>query len=161
MQLATRVPANVPTGAHRCFDVSVATEGLGDLVRSELAFLLDAHGFVVLREDEHIVELESPTLFAQVVWDPRGEVGVNIRRRGVERFGDARYGQWSYFGMVGRASVQRLLQLAAERLRAEPRVLQADDEFFDALAREQHGTAREWTAYYSGKGPRPRRGHLP
>ena len=175
----TNVPTNVPAlinfadtrprerphgrlkGAHGCFDVSVATEALGDLVRSELTFLLDEHDFAVLREDEYIVELESPTLCAQVVWDPRGEVDVNVRRRGVERFGDARYGQWSYVGMVGRASVPRLLQLAGERLRAEPRVLQADDDYFDQLAVEQRQEAQEWTAYYSRKGPRPRRGQLP
>jgi hypothetical protein len=41
--------------------------------------------------------------------------------------------------------------------RAEPAVLAADTRFYEELAAGQEKQSAEWTAYYSGKGPRPRR----
>ena len=63
--------------------------------------------------------------------------------------------------MVGTASTERLLEIAADRLKNEPAVLRADPEFFESLTADQTRLSREWTAYYEGKGPRPRTGKLP
>jgi hypothetical protein len=133
---------------------------LRDAVARHLSFLVNDHGFRVTQESDHLIELESESLTAQAIWDPRGEVVLKVRRR-VSPAADDGYGTWSHLGMVGRADVDRLIELAAEQLVAEPAVLQADDSFFDALVVEQRRIAKEWTAYYSGDGPRPRRGKLP
>jgi hypothetical protein len=66
-------------------------------------------------------------------------------------------GMWSFTGMAGRASLERLLELAGEAMRAESAVLEDDTGFYERLAAEQEKDSAERTAYYSGKGPRPRR----
>jgi hypothetical protein len=139
----------------------IADGGFPAEVARELGFLTAEHGLRATRESEYIVEMESPSLWAQAVWDPRGEVVVHVRRLGVAPFGDAHYGEWTYSGMTGRATRARLLELAVERLKAEPAVLSGDPEFYDQLARDQHRQAVEWTAYYARKGPRPSHGPLP
>jgi hypothetical protein len=118
--------------------------------------LLSEYGFRVTEASEYVVLLETPALCVQAAWDPRGEVSVDVFRRG---HGDA--GRWSFNGMAGRASVERLLELAGEAVRAEPAILTADPEFYERLAAEQKNKSEEWTAYYSGKGPHPRPGKLP
>lgn len=127
-----------------------------DAVTSKLAFLLSEYGFRVTEASEHIVLLETPALCVQAAWDPRGEVAVNVFQRGQR---DA--GMWSFNGMVGRASVERLLELAGDAMRAEPAILEADPGFYERLATEQKKKSAEWTAYHSGTGPRPRSGKLP
>jgi hypothetical protein len=64
---------------------------------------------------------------------------------------------WTCSGMVGTASVERLLELASEAMRAEPTVLRADARFYDKLAVEQAKESAERTKCYSGRGRRPRR----
>lgn len=59
---------------------------------------------------------------------------------------------WSYSGMVGRASVSRLLELALAEMQAEPAVLRGDINFYGELAERQSACSQEWTAYYSGRG---------
>src|SRR5450755_4940053 len=102
-----------------------------NVVAHKLAFLISEHGFQVTEVSEHVVLLENTALSVQAVWDPRGEVAVNVFRRGQRDTG-----MWSYNGMVGKASVGRLLELAGEAIRAEPSVLQADTTFYDNLAVE-------------------------
>src|SRR5579864_5981060 len=132
-------------------------EPFADVVANKLAFLLSEHGFRVTEAGKHVVLLETPALCVQAVRDPRGEVEVNVFRRGHRHAG-----MWSFSGMAGRASVERLLELAGEAMRAEPGVLEADMRFYEKLAAGQEKGSAEWTAYYSGKGPRPRRsGKLP
>jgi len=126
-----------------------------DVVADKLAFLMSEHGFQVTEVSEHVILLDNIALSVEGVWDPRGEVDVNVFRRGQRAAG-----MWSYIGMVGKASVGRLLELAGDAIRAEPCVLQADTTFYDNLAVEQKKRSIEWTAYYSRKGPRPR-GKLP
>jgi hypothetical protein len=126
-------------------------------VRRELAFLLSDHDFSPVSEETHIVSWESPTLGLQAVWDPRGEVAVSIFLR---ELGQPSEG-WNYTGMVGRASVARLLQLSAESMKTDPAVLSADVGYYTELAAERRRRSREWTAYYARKGPRPVTGHLP
>ncbi|HLY64816.1 MAG TPA: hypothetical protein VKU60_04705 [Chloroflexota bacterium] len=67
-------------------------------------------------------------LLVKAAWDPRGEVSVDVFRRGQRNAG-----RWSFNGMVGRASVERMLELAGEAMRAEPAILAADPEFYERL----------------------------
>jgi hypothetical protein len=97
-----------------------------DAVTNKLTFLLSEYGFRVTEASEYVVLLETPALCVQAAWDPRGEVSVDVFRRG---HGDA--GRWSFNGMAGRASVERLLELAGEAVRAEPAILTADPEFYE------------------------------
>ena len=130
-------------------------ESFADAVRDKLAFLLTEHGFRIVQEDGHCVRLEAASLCAEAVWDPRGEVDVNVFRRGYRESG-----MWSYVGMVGKASVPRLLEIASERMRAEG-VLLGDATFYEHLAADQKTESEEWTAFYSRKRPRPRTQRLP
>jgi hypothetical protein len=125
--------------------------------RREFAFLIVEHSFEVTHEDQHRVRLESPILVVEAFWDPRGEVSVAVFRHGHEQWAEG----WNYAGMVGRASISRLLEIAGEKMRAEGAVLRGDAGFYEELAVEQSRLAKEWTAYYSRQGPRPRTGHLP
>lgn len=137
-------------------DVVIDAESLSTAVRRELAFLLSDHDFSPVSEDPHIVRWESPTLGLQAVWDPRGEVAVRIF---MLELGEPSEG-WNYSGMVGRASIARLLQLSAESMTMDPAVLGGDVGYYTALAAERRRLSREWTAYYARKGPRPVTGHL-
>jgi hypothetical protein len=131
-------------------------EAFAEVVARELAPLLSEHGLRLVSEDEFLVRFESATLGAEADFDPRGEVVVGVFRLGRE----AAWERWTYSGMVGRASVPRLLEIACERLTAEDAVLRGDEEFFDRLSTEKREAAAKWTAYYSGKGPQPT-GKLP
>jgi hypothetical protein len=133
------------------------SESFAVAVRREFAFLTVDHGFQVTEEDRHRVRLESPTLVVEAFWDPRGEVAVRVSRRGHEDWAES----WNFEGMVGRATVSRLLQMAGEQMRAEAPVLLGDAAYYATLSAEQNRSAQEWTAYYSGRGPRPRSGKLP
>jgi len=130
------------------------TERLGALVREKWASLL-AEGFDIADEETNWVALESSDLGVVVAHDPRGEVDVFVFPRGTEQ----RYG-WSYTGMVGTASVGRLLEIAL-KMRAEPAILRGDPAFYASLAQDKQSTARAWTAYHAGQGPRPGKRHLP
>jgi hypothetical protein len=130
------------------------TEGLGALVREKWSSLLD-EGFEIVEEDRHLLLLRSSIVTARVVHDPRGEVDIDVFPTG----GDRLYG-WSYTGMVGRASVGRLLEIALAQMREEPAILRGDADFYEALAVEKRARAHDLTEYYAGRGPRPRR-HLP
>jgi hypothetical protein len=126
------------------------------LVRQKLGPLLTEHGFVALAEDAHQVVLESPALRVVAVLDPRGEVEVRVSLKETPDWQG-----WSYSGMVGRAPVERLLELALQQLQEEPRVLSGDVAFFERLAAERQAESEAWTAYYGGTGPRPGRRDLP
>ena len=128
---------------------------LASLVREEWATLL-AQGFSISNEDAHRVELTSPNLALVVTHDPRGEVEVRAFRPGTNQH----YG-WSYTGMVGRADVRRLLEIALVEMRADPAILAGDVEFYAEVAREKEATAHAWTVFAAGRGPRPREGKLP
>ncbi len=131
------------------------TDGLGDLVREQWASLL-AEGFAIADESPHRLELKSPHVDVVVADDPRGEVEVRVFRPRTEQG----YG-WSYTGMVGSASVGRLLEIALAEMSADPAVLRGDPEFYDTLAEQKRSSARAWTESYSGHGPRPVMRHFP
>jgi hypothetical protein len=128
---------------------------LASLVREAWATLL-AEGFSISSEDAHRVELTSPNLALVVTHDPRGEVEVRAIRPGTNQH----YG-WSYTGMVGRADVARLLEIALGKMRADPAILAGDPDFYAEVARQKEATAQAWTEFAAGRGPRPRERKLP
>ena len=144
------------TGGGSYVDTVPEHEAFAEAVARELAPLLSDHGFRLVSDSDYLVRFESETLGAEADFDPRGEVVVGVFRLGRE----APWERWTYSGMVGRASVSRLLEIACERLTAEEAILRGEPSFFDRLAAEKRELAEEWTAYYSGKGPQPT-GKLP
>ena len=133
------------------------TAGLPDLVRDKWASLL-SNGFTLVTEEPRHVVLTSARLRIDVSHDPRGEVDVQVFLPGQEPWQG-----WSYMGMVGNASVGRLLELALDEMQAEPAVLSGDAAFYADLAAAQRARSIEYTRWAEGKGPapRPRRGRLP
>lgn len=125
------------------------------LVRDKWSSLL-RQDFEITDEDTYRVVLESPAAQVIAVHDPRGEVDVSVTPR------DREWPQrWSYSGMVGRASVGRLLELALAEMRAEPAILDGDLDFYERLGMENQASSHAWTEYYAGRGPRPGETHLP
>jgi hypothetical protein len=128
---------------------------LSALVRDKWSPLL-VQDFKITDEDTHRVVIESPNVRVVAVHDPRGEVDVAVFPRGGEWPGG-----WSYSGMVGTASVGRLLEIALAEMQAEPAVLNGEPDFYERLARENEDKSVAWTEHYSGRGPRPGNRHLP
>lgn len=143
-------------GATACdwFDVHMPVE-LGSQVREKWAGLL-TDGFAITNETAHRVELESPDLSLLVSHDPRGEIGVRAFRTGTDQ-----HLGWSYTGMVGRADVGRLLEVALTEMRSHPAILTGDTDFYEAIAREKAVKTQAWADYYAKCGPRPGEKRLP
>jgi hypothetical protein len=131
-------------------------EPLPDLAREEFQTLLAEHGFVMVRAEANDVVLESPRLRCRARLSPTGELDLSVCPKG-----SPEWHGWSYHGMVGRASVQRLLELALEQMLLDPRILVGDEVFYDQLASDRKAGAEAFTAYAQGKGPRPKRGNIP
>jgi hypothetical protein len=131
------------------------TDSLGAFVRDKWSSLF-LHGFRITEEDPHRVVLESAAVQVVVVHDPRGEVDASVMPAG----GDWPK-RWSYSGMVGTASVGRLLEIALDKMRAEAAVLEGDPEFYERLGHRNETESQAWTEYYAGRGPRPGVTHLP
>jgi hypothetical protein len=133
-------------------------ESLADAASQELRSLIEAHGFSLSECSGEIVRYTSASAVLTVTAHAadRGQVDVIVEpaaTHGVhERLIISR--------MVGRASLVRVLQLAADDLRTNERALQGDPSFFRQLGEEQRRDAEAWTAYYAGKGPQPT-GKLP
>lgn len=123
----------------------------------ELAFLVEDYGFRLVEEGEQVVRYESRSVMVAAVLDPRGEVELRT-----SRLDDADpHATLTLHGMVGRASAARVVELLAAQLRDEDAALRGDPDFFEKLAVVQRKAAEAWTAYYSGRGPRPETGRLP
>ncbi len=131
-------------------------ESFPDLVREEFLSLLAERGFVVVQAEADEVMFESPRLRSRARLSPRGELDVSVFPKD-----SPEWNGWSYSGMVGRASVKRLLELALEQMVSEPRILLGDAAFYEQLASERRAEAGVFTSYAEGKGPRPSRGELP
>ncbi len=123
-------------------------------MRDKWASLL-VQDFVIAVEDTHRVVLESPNMQVVAGHDPRGEFDVSVRPRSAEW-----PTQWSYSGMVGTASIGRLLELALAAMRAEPAILGGDPDFYERIGRENKAISHAWTEYYAGRGSRPGDRHL-
>jgi hypothetical protein len=128
---------------------------LSDLVREKWSSLL-VEEFDVIHDDGHRVVLESAAVQLVAVHDPRDEVDVAVSPRGHEW-----PRAWSYSGMVGSASLGRLLEMALDEMRTDPAILRGDADFYEGLALHNESSSRAWTEYYSGRGPRPGTRHLP
>jgi len=128
-----------------------------EIVLEKFAFLVRDYGFRAVGEEAGLVRMESPTLGVLTVFDPRGELDVWVFRLGSESPLDS----WTYTGMTGRASLPRLLEIAAEQMRDDPRLLQGDPTFFSRLGADNRRRSHELTAWASGKGPRPDTRKLP
>jgi len=76
------------------------------------------------------------------------------------RAGSERPDGCSYTGIVGRAPLGRLLEIALVRMRGESEILSGDPDFYQAVARPNRARAHAMTEYYAGRGPRTGR-HLP
>ena len=87
--------------------MALVDERFPTLVRQTLIPVLARHGFEVTSEDTCCVETASQRLQARAVFDPRGELDVEVFPLGFQTWAG-----WSFTGMVGRASLNRLLELA-------------------------------------------------
>lgn len=123
-----------------------------EIAHSALSFLTRDYGFRLAAEDQHHIRLESEALAVEAWHDPRGEVEVRVSRLNSAD----RYAVWTYTGMVGTASVSRLLEIAVETMTADPAILSGDQAYYEQLAAENRLLSEAWTAYYAGKGPQPR-----
>jgi hypothetical protein len=131
-------------------------DDLGDLVRQEWHALMARRDLRVEMEDGGSVTLHSGSV-AVIVSRDRGQLSVSVFPLATGCAADG----WQYDGMVGKASEARLLQIAAERMEEDPRVLQGDRDLFAQIATERRRLSEEWTTYYARKGPRPKSGRLP
>ncbi len=127
------------------------------VARDTFSPLIDECGFHLVAEDEHHIRLESNVMAIEAWYDTRGELDVDVFRLD----STDRHARWTYVGMVGNASTARLLEIAVEKMTADPAILTGDPAFYDRLAAESHRLSDAWTAYYSRKGPRPTTGRLP
>jgi hypothetical protein len=130
------------------------SEILGELAREKWASLL-SDGFAIAEEEPHLLVLKSSNVTVRAVLDPRGELDIDVFRTGT----DCHHG-WACTGIVGRASVGRLLEIALAQMLSEPTILTGDADFYNALDDEKQLQAHEMNEYLAGRGPRPGR-HLP
>lgn len=128
------------------------------LAAAILAPALTEHGFTLVEtRGRHTVVFDSTRLRASFTYDPRGELDVDVYLIGTQHWEG-----WTYCGMVGRAPLERLLELALIEMFADPRTLSGDASYYEHLAVENAARRAELTAYYSGNGPKPgRRRPLP
>ena len=125
--------------------------------RRELAFLVEDYGFSVVDEGAQAIRYASPSVVVDALVDPRGEVELRTSR--VDN--PDPHATLTLHGMVGCASAARVIELLAADLRDKAAALRGDADFFARLAAVQREAAEAWTAYYSGRGPRPETGRLP
>lgn len=131
-------------------------EGFPDIALRRLASLTRDHGFELVAHDQHHVRLESRSVAVEAWYDPRGEVEVRASRL---PSGDPDE-VWTYTGMVGTASVDRLLELALDQLTANPAILSGEQAYYEQIGVENRERGKAWSAYYEGRGPQPT-GKLP
>ena len=128
------------------------TATLPELVHDKWASLLRGDAFTLVEADANRVVLTSRETRIVAVHDPRGEVDVAVCRHDQESWQG-----WTYAGMVGNASVARILELALDEMQADPRILRGDAAFYKAMGDRTSDDAEAWTAYYARRGPRPSR----
>ena len=131
------------------------TDRLGAVVREKWSPLL-LQDFTIQAEEPGRVVLGSADVQVVVVHDPRGEVEVYVQLKG----GDWPV-RWSYSGVVGTASLGRLLEIALAEMRAEPKILSGDPDYFEKLGGKNAAESHALTEYAAGRGPRPGNRHLP
>jgi hypothetical protein len=128
-----------------------------DAVEHEFAFLIDDRDFRLATASGEVVRFASPRVEVQLSYHP-SEQQVDLAAYPVGERDP--YTRFVWRGMVGRASVERLVQLAAAALRANEPALSGDDAYYRELGAEQRQDAEAWTAFCAGQGPQPT-GQLP
>ena len=125
----------------------------------DLAFLVRDLGFEVVSIEDERVRFESGAVAVTLTAyrSEGGQVDIRVARLGYETAVET----LSLSGMVGTASLSRVVDLLAERLKEAEDALRGDQAYFERLAGEQRRLADEWTAYYAGRGSRPQTGKLP
>ena len=127
-------------------------------VRAVLEPFLVEHGFREEISNAHSVVYKSSATRVTVVWDPRGEIGVTVSRIAESSVHE----RWVYGEITSPEAVPIHLQEAVRALSAQQGLLEGDDAEFERLRQRNEQRSKEWTAYYSGQGPRPTRlGPLP
>lgn len=115
-------------------------------------------GFHEAESTAHSIVYESAVTRVTVVWDPRGEINVTVSRVTESSV----HAQWSYGEITSPAAVPIHIQRVVRELSGEPGLLAGDAVEFERLRHRNEQRSKEWTAYYSGQGPRPKRfGRLP
>ena len=108
-------------------------------------------GFRVTHEEPGRVVLTSDKVSVVATASPRGEVEVTAMPVGAEW-----PLQWSWSGMVGHADVERLFELALERMQTEPQALSGDEGFYQRMADKNEAESRALNSQAQG-GPSPAR----
>ena len=116
-----------------------------------------SHGFRLVEATDHVVRFESPVVSVRASYYP-SEMQVDVQAARLDQ--RDRYAELVLSGMVGRASPARLLELAAEQLRANVPALTGDPEYYACRGAERRAEAEALTAYAERKRPHPR-GKLP
>ena len=107
---------------------------LANAVRHELGSRIEEHGLVQKESSAEAVRFESPVVAVTVTAyaDDHGQVDVIVEHGARERLAISR--------MVGRAPLARVLQLAAEDLRANEQALRGDFSFIRKPAHDEGGS---------------------
>ena len=131
---------------------------VAEAVRTGLEPFLMDRGFHEAGSNAHSTVYESAVTRVTVVWDPRGEINVAVSRVGESNV----HAQWSYGEITSPAAVPMHIQRVVRELSGEPGLLAGDAVEFERLRHRNEQRSKEWTAYYSGQGPHPKRsGRLP
>jgi hypothetical protein len=129
-----------------------------EAVRTVLEPFLVEHGFRESMADAHSIAYESDATRVTVTWDPRGEIDVTVTPLAASSVHE----RWAYGEITSPAAVPIHLREVVRTLRGQPGVLAGDDAEFERLRQQNEQRAEAWTAYSSGRGPRPKRtGPLP
>jgi hypothetical protein len=116
-----------------------SSDELANAARQQLGSLIEAHGFALTESSAEAVRFESEAAAVTVTAyaADHGQVDVIAEplaaHEAHERLVISR--------MVGRASLARVLQLAARDLRANEQALRGDPSFFTRLGEKQRGEA--------------------
>ena len=102
------------------------------LVTDKLAPALARYGIEITSQDRWCVEMASPRVNVRAAFDPRGELDVEVYPSGSQNWEG-----WSYVGMLGRASLERLLEIALVAMEADPRTLEGDPDFLAECAKQR------------------------
>jgi len=129
---------------------------LADAVRDRLGDLFPCERFRVEESTTGLLVLQSTDLECRFTLSPRGEFEVTVAPRGT-----ASWKGWVYAGLVGRTDLRRLLEIAGEEVRAEPRILAADPGYYADLARQREQEQAEYNRGATAKGADPNVGTSP
>lgn len=121
-------------------------------VRTELEPFLTEQGFHQAGEDVHSIVYESAVTRVTIIWDPRGEIDVTVRRIAESSV----HAHWEYGEITTLDAVPVHFRRVVDELRQEPDLVAGNVTCFDELRRRNEQRSKELTAYYARQGPRPK-----